>query len=149
MNIGKLILTILGILILGLMLYYIIINLIAKNIKNNTKLMWPPSRYMEMNGAQCPDYWVNTSSNIPGEHKCVNKFNIPVIPRTELPRCANVNCFDENSSNTKSFNTINRWPVKDKNELTERCLWRDCCVSDKLHKNIPASWVGIDEACNY
>lgn len=150
MDIEKLILSILGffgLIFIFVIIYYFIRRWMDQSNSNNTTTTWPPPSFMKTSGAQCPDYWINTG-NSGGMNTCENRFNLPVIKRENLTRCANVNCFDENSNNAKSFNTITNWPVKDRNEIADRCLWRDCCVSDKYNKSIASSWIGVDTVCN-
>ena len=149
MDLEKTILSIFG--VLGLIFVLIIIYYFAArwidqiNTTDKQKIAWPPASYMEASGAQCPDYWVNAGSVGGNKHRCVNKFNLPVIKR-EQSRCKNVKCKDE--GNSKDFTTIKRWPVNNRNEIKDRCLWRDCCVSDKKNKSAAASWIGIDGVCN-
>lgn len=148
MDLEKLILTILGffgLIFIFIITYYLIRRWMEQSSNNKQNVSWPPPSYMETSGAQCPDYWVNTGSVGRGYHKCENKFNLPVIKR-DLKRCENVDCTDD--GNSKNFRTITSWPVKNRDEIKDRCLWRDCCVSDPHNKSVAAAWIGVDSVCN-
>jgi hypothetical protein len=148
MDTERLILTILGffgLIFILVIIYYFLARWMEQPSTKDKQVAWPPASYMEATGAQCPDYWNNAGNVGEGEHRCVNKFNLPVI-KVDSKRCKNVDCLDD--GNSKNFKTIAKWPVKNRNEIKDRCLWRDCCVTDKLNKNVPASWIGIDSVCN-
>ncbi len=148
MDVNKIIYTVLG--IIGLLFILMVVYYFISRWTDQTRRgpsggkVWPPASYMEQVGLNCPDYWISAGSS-GGYHKCVNKFHLPVR-KSHSSMCKNFKCFDDGSDTSRSFKTINRWPVRNRNTIKERCKWRDCCGSDK---NIPASWVGLEQTCGY
>jgi len=133
------ILIVLIVILIVMILAFVIYTYFYKKSHPSSQMVWPPKSFMQTIGVQCPDYWVLSDG------RCVNKFNVPVVKSTSS-MCANVNCFDENSNNTKTFSKVDWADVKGRDTILDRCQWRDCC---KTTKNIPYSWVGIDDVCGY
>lgn len=143
------ILAIVGIIVLFMVTYYFIMRYIENRKRKSTQPTYPPASWMEASGGQCPDYWVNEGSVGSGRHKCVNKFKIPVVP-SESSLCENVKCYDDGNEKDmgtyRTFKTITNWPVKNRKDIRDRCRWRDCC---QARPNIPSSWIGISDTCQY
>jgi len=140
------ILAIIAIIFILFFIYYFIRRWLDEKHKKQQQTPWPPASYMEVSGAQCPDYWVNSGSVGGGMHKCVNKFHIPVV-KSESALCDNVKCFDDGSNNSKTFRTIRNWDnVTRRRQIRNRCRWRDCC---QAKRNVPSSWVGITQTCGF
>lgn len=133
----------LGLLFTVFIFYYLIRRWLEED-KDDSKKEWPPSAIMEMSEAQCPDYWINSTGLNQSKHKCMNKFNLP-MHHSKSSRCGNVKCTDPDG-NSKTFSTLKVWGNESRDKIKERCLWRDCCGPQE---NIPASWVGISNACGY
>lgn len=147
MKIEKILLTglaIVGIIFILYLVYYFVTRWLETRHEAAVQMEWPPSSIMEMSAAQCPDYWINENGVDGQKHTCVNKFNLPVNKSTSS-RCANVDCTNPDGKG-KTFSTLKEWPVKSREDIAGRCLWRDCCGPQE---NIPASWVGISGTCGY
>ena len=143
------ILAVFGIIVLLLALYYFIMTyLVDKKSGSSTGApSFPPKSFMRAVGAQCPSYWVNSPNPSPmgsNYNLCENKFNIPII-KSELNSCQNVNCFDEDSKNRRSFRKIPDWSsVNGRDAIRDQCQWRDCCQTEK---NVPYPWIGLGDVC--
>lgn len=116
--------------------------------KQHAKQHYPPDQYMRLVGAQCPDYWtyVGTDPNNSKHHLCKNSYNIPVNtdnPPTDGMVVVDNPCYDDALNKTKSFSTLNVWPVSD-SKLASRCDFIKKCGPTT---SIPASWIGVDVNC--
>jgi hypothetical protein len=147
MDAEKIIITffgVVGFIFLIILAYYLITKWMNKEDSDKKQKTWPPSAYVLAN--QCPDYWVKGESNN-STTQCINKFNIPII-KSSSTRCANIQCYDEGSNNTKTFKSLTKWPVKGRKSIEDLCIWKDCCGPNQGGK-IPASWVAISSTCGY
>ena len=132
------------IIILLIVVGFIVFEGGIKLIKKETDLLdidlpdYPTNNYMNTIGGLCPDYWTFKKYNKSGNPVCENDFNISVEPKNGYN-----NCYDNGSTNSKTFRKI-KWPVDDTVlSSSAQCNWiKNCGPADGR-----ASWLGIDDKC--
>jgi len=150
------ILAVIGIIFLFVVIYYFIARWMEYyQSASRPQRQFPSPEYEKMVGIQCPDYWFKQDNTLNGMNQCVNKYGAPVIPSNnsmcmvkdeKTGKMEPYKCYDDGSNNTKSFSVLDKWPVDNRKDIKDRCMWRDCCGRGN---NLPASWVGIEKVCGF
>lgn len=134
--------TIIGFIIIIGIAYYIV-NRFWYQERAGRQQPYPPTDYMVMDGAQCPNLW-DIESQTGADVVCRNTFNLPIVKSDvkDKPYCQNVDC---NRERVK-FGAINQYPLRRNDpRIRQRCQWRDCCG---INKNMPSAWIGLDDVCS-
>jgi len=142
------------IVIISYIVYYLYTYFKKREFQATILQMNPPPSYMQSTGIKCPDYWVNMGTDINGNIKCKNSFNIPVSNKECLQEMSftpikNGETWEYGNPNGLiSMTDSDKYTFLNNSSVSgglSRCNWINKCGPSSTTQGI---WQGVNEICN-